>query len=92
MRLVKADGVGNAHSAIDTRHDMIPGIGPDLANIDRIADTPERFGNHVSTESERHMAECLASKTPPGHNAIIHITVADDHPWAQAFVEIEARA
>jgi holo-[acyl-carrier protein] synthase len=29
--------------------------------------------------------------TPAGHEAIIHVTLTDDHPWAQAFVVIEAR-
>jgi holo-[acyl-carrier protein] synthase len=37
-------------------------------------------------------AERLAQMTPPGHEAIIHVTLTDDHPWAQAFVVIEARA
>jgi holo-[acyl-carrier protein] synthase len=36
-------------------------------------------------------AERLAQMTPPGHEAIIHVTLTDDHPWAQAFVVIEAR-
>ena len=36
-------------------------------------------------------AERLASLTPPGHKAIIHLTITDDHPYAQAFVVIEAR-
>ncbi len=36
-------------------------------------------------------AERLASMTPPGHEALIHVTLTDDHPWAQAFVVIEAR-
>jgi holo-[acyl-carrier protein] synthase len=36
-------------------------------------------------------AERLASMTPPGHTAIIHVTLTDDHPWASAFVVIEAR-
>ncbi len=36
-------------------------------------------------------AERLAAMTPPGHEAIIHVTLTDDHPWAQAFVVIEAR-
>jgi holo-[acyl-carrier protein] synthase len=36
-------------------------------------------------------AERLAQMTPPGHTAIIHVTLTDDHPWAQAFVVIEAR-
>jgi holo-[acyl-carrier protein] synthase len=37
-------------------------------------------------------AERLATMTPPGHAAIVHVTLTDDHPWAQAFVVIEARA
>ena len=36
-------------------------------------------------------AERLAAMTPPGHTATIHVTLTDDHPWAQAFVVIEAR-
>ncbi|WP_116086897.1 holo-ACP synthase [Tropicimonas sp. IMCC34011] len=130
---------------------MILGIGTDLANIDRIAATLERFGdrfrNRVFTETEQRKAErrrdtagtyakrwaakeaCskalgtglrmgiawkdmsvsnlstgqpvmhltgwaaerLASMTPEGHEAIVHVTLTDDHPWAQAFVVIEAR-
>jgi holo-[acyl-carrier protein] synthase len=34
----------------------------------------------------------LSSMVPDGHEAIIHLTLTDDHPWAQAFVVIEARA
>lgn len=33
----------------------------------------------------------LAAITPAGHKAVIHLTLTDDHPWAQAFVVIEAR-
>ena len=36
-------------------------------------------------------AERLAAMTPTGHQAVIHVTLTDDHPWAQAFVVIEAR-
>ena len=36
-------------------------------------------------------ADRLARMTPPGHEAVIHVTLTDDHPWAQAFVVIEAR-
>lgn len=36
-------------------------------------------------------AERLVTLTPAGHLAIIHLTLTDDHPWAQAFVVIEAR-
>ena len=85
---------------------MILGIGTDLANIERIQGTLDRFGdrfrNRVFTEveqakSERRKdvagwaAERLAAMTPAGHEAIIHVTLTDDHPWAQAFVLIEAR-
>ncbi|MBV7394400.1 holo-ACP synthase [Mameliella sediminis] len=130
---------------------MILGIGTDLANIDRIAGTLERFGdrfrNRVFTEVEQAKAErradtpgtyakrwaakeaCskalgtglrmgiawkdmavsnlhtgqpvmevtgwakerLEAMTPDGFEAIIHVTLTDDHPWAQAFVVIEAR-
>ncbi|KAJ56928.1 4'-phosphopantetheinyl transferase [Actibacterium mucosum KCTC 23349] len=130
---------------------MILGIGTDLANIERIQGTLDRFGdrfrNRVFTEREQRKAEhradtagtyakrwaakeaCskalgtglrmgiswkdmavsnletgqpimhvtgwaaerLAEMTPPGHTAIIHVTLTDDHPWAQAFVVIEAR-
>lgn len=35
--------------------------------------------------------ERLEAMTPEGHEAIIHVTLTDDHPWAQAFVVIEAR-
>ena len=130
---------------------MILGIGTDLANIERIAATLERFGdrfrNRVFTETEKAKAErradtpgtyakrwaakeaCskalgtglrmgiawkdmrvsnlhtgqpvmevtgwakerLDALTPAGHEALIHVTLTDDHPWAQAFVVIEAR-
>ncbi|GGF55385.1 holo-[acyl-carrier-protein] synthase [Paracoccus acridae] len=130
---------------------MILGIGTDLANIDRIAGTLDRFGDRfrhrVFTPTElakaarrrdeagtlakrwaakeacskalgtglamgiswRDMAvsnlrsgqpvmeltgwaaERLAAMTPPGHHAVVHVTLTDDHPWAQAFVVIEAR-
>ena len=130
---------------------MILGIGTDLANIDRIQGTLDRFGdrfrNRVFTETEQRKAErradtagtyakrwaakeaCskalgtglrmgiawkdmavtnlrtgqpvmhvtgwaaerLNEMTPEGHEAIIHVTLTDDYPWAQAFVVIEAR-
>ncbi|MBD3802110.1 MAG: holo-ACP synthase [Thioclava sp.] len=130
---------------------MILGIGTDLANIERIERTLERFGdrfrNRVFTETEQRKAErrkdvvgtyakrwaakeaCskalgtglrmgiswrdmavtnlptgqpamhvtgwaadrLKEMTPEGYEAIIHVTLTDDHPWAQAFVVIEAR-
>ena len=129
---------------------MILGIGTDLANIERIQGTLDRFGdrfrNRIFTEDEQRKAEnrkdvagtyakrwaakeaCskalgtglrmgiawkdmsvtnlptgqpvmqvtgwakdrLDAMTPPGHTAIIHVTLTDDHPWAQAMVMIEA--
>ena len=36
-------------------------------------------------------AERLRDMTPAGHEPVIHVTRTDDHPWAQAFVVIEAR-
>ncbi|MFN0115563.1 MAG: holo-ACP synthase [Paracoccaceae bacterium] len=36
-------------------------------------------------------AERLAAMTPPGHRSVVHVSLTDDHPWAQAFVVIEAR-
>ncbi|MEP3034017.1 MAG: holo-ACP synthase, partial [Pseudoruegeria sp.] len=125
---------------------MILGIGSDLANIERIQGTLDRFGdrfkNRVFTDVEQSKAErrrdvagtyakrwaakeaCskalgtglamgiawkemsvnnlrtgqpvmqvtgwaaerLAQMTPEDHEAIIHVTLTDDHPWAQAFV------
>ena len=130
---------------------MILGIGSDLANIERIAATLDRFGdrfrNRVFTPIEQRKAdsrahaaatfakrwaakeacskalgtglrmgiawkdmgvvnlpsgqptmaltgwaaERLAAMTPPGHEAVVHLTLTDDHPWAQAFVILEAR-
>jgi holo-[acyl-carrier protein] synthase len=130
---------------------MIIGIGTDLANIERIQGTLDRFGdrfrNRVFTDVEQRKAEhrkdvagtyakrwaakeaCskalgtglrmgiswkdmavsnlrtgqpvmavtgwakerLDQMTPDGYEAIIHVTLTDDHPWAQAFVVIEAR-
>ena len=131
---------------------MIIGLGSDLCNIERIAQSLERFGERfearVFTDTERakaarrpftkagtlakrfaakeafskavgtgfhsgvHMKDIgvvnatsgaptlaleggaaarLAAMTPAGHAAVIHLTLTDDHPWAQAFVVIEAR-
>ena len=35
-------------------------------------------------------AERLATMMPAGHEAIIHLTITDDYPWAEAQVIIEA--
>ncbi|GAB5482247.1 MAG: holo-ACP synthase [Parasphingorhabdus sp.] len=32
----------------------------------------------------------LDALTPAGYDAVVHLTLTDDHPWAQAFVIIEA--
>ncbi len=129
---------------------MILGIGSDLSDIRRVAQTLERFGARFAdrcfTEVERARSErkadraasyakrfaakeaCakalgtgirrgvfwrdmgvinkpggqptmaltggalerLAAITPAGHTAVIHLTLTDDHPYAQAFVVIEA--
>lgn len=127
------------------------GLGSDLTNIERIANSLERFGDRfiarVFTEIEQAKAErrvltraatyakrfaakeaCakalgtgfragvfmrdmgvvnlptgaptlhltggaaarLAQLTPMGHRACIHLTITDDHPWAQAIVLITA--
>jgi holo-[acyl-carrier protein] synthase len=36
-------------------------------------------------------ARRLAEITPDGHEAVIHLTITDEQPMAQAFVVIEAR-
>lgn len=36
-----------------------------------------------------HAAERLARMTPVGHEAKIHLTLSDEHPYALAFVVIE---
>ena len=35
-------------------------------------------------------AKRLAEMMPEGHEAVIHLTITDDHPWALAVVIIEA--
>ena len=51
--------------------------------------------NLRSGQPEMHVtgwaAERLREMTPAGNEAVIHVTLTDDHPWAQAFVVIEAR-
>ena len=37
-------------------------------------------------------AERLAAMVPPGLQPVIHVSLTDDHPYAQAFVIIEAVA
>ena len=33
----------------------------------------------------------LDELTPEDHRAIVHVSLTDDYPWAQAYVVIEAR-
>ncbi len=33
----------------------------------------------------------LERLTPPGHTVHVHLSMTDDHPWAQAIVILEAR-
>ena len=33
----------------------------------------------------------LDEMTPSDHEAVVHVSLTDDHPWAQAYVIIEAR-
>ncbi len=130
---------------------MILGIGSDICDIRRIANSLERFGerftHRIFTEGERAKAEGRATRaetyarrfaakeacakalgtginrgvfwrdmevvnlmggqptlrltggalerlkrmTPAGHEAIVHLSMSDDPPIAQAFVVIEAR-
>jgi holo-[acyl-carrier protein] synthase len=50
--------------------------------------------NHASGQPVMQVtgwaAERLRALTPTGHRATIHVSLTDDHPWAQAFVVIEA--
>lgn len=43
-----------------------------------------------SMELTNNAKRFLEKMTPEGHKAIIHLTITDDFPWAQAFVIIEA--
>ena len=129
---------------------MIVGIGSDLSDIRRIANSLERFGDRfisrIYTDIERTRSErkndraasyakrfaakeaCakalgtgmrrgvfwrdmgvvnmrsgqptmaltngalarLNELMPPGHKPVVHLSLTDDHPYAQAFVIIEA--
>ena len=44
----------------------------------------------LRTSSAGGAAQRLAAMTPPGTVAFIHLSLTDDHPYAQAFVVIEA--
>ena len=75
---------------------MILGIGSDLCDIRRIEKSIERFGerftHRIYTEGERARSDLrrLQAMTPEGHKAVVHVSLTDDPPMAQAFVIIEA--
>lgn len=48
-------------------------------------------GGKPTLEFKGRALERLGGMTPDGMEAFAHITITDDHPWAQAFVVIEAR-
>ncbi len=37
------------------------------------------------------VAERVRAMTPDGYVAVVHVTLTGDHPWARAYVVIEAR-
>jgi holo-[acyl-carrier protein] synthase len=47
-------------------------------------------GGRPTMELTGGAAKRLAEMLPEGHDGIIHVTITDDMPWAQAFVIIEA--
>jgi len=53
-------------------------------------------GNLGSGQPVMHLtgwaAARLVALTPAGCEAVVHVSLTDDPPWAQAFVVIEARA
>jgi len=49
-----------------------------------------RPGGQPTMELTGGAAARLAKITPAGHYAIVHLTITDDFPLAQAFVIIEA--
>lgn len=48
-------------------------------------------GGKPTLEFKGRALERVADLTPEGMEAFAHITITDDHPWAQAFVVLEAR-
>jgi holo-[acyl-carrier protein] synthase len=47
-------------------------------------------GGRPTMQLTGHALERLKALTPPGHKAVIHLTITDEEPYAQAFVIIEA--
>jgi holo-[acyl-carrier protein] synthase len=49
------------------------------------------FGGMPTMQLSGGAASRLAAMLPPGHSGVVHLTITDDYPLAQAFVVIEAR-
>ncbi|MGF7006131.1 holo-ACP synthase [Aminobacter sp. BE322] len=49
-------------------------------------------GGRPTMELSGGAARRLAAMTPPGQRAVVHLTITDDFPLAQAFVVIELQA
>ena len=52
-----------------------------------VANAPSGAPSLVLTGGAKARLDAL---TPAGHVLAVHLTMTDDHPWAQAFVVIEA--
>jgi holo-[acyl-carrier protein] synthase len=53
-----------------------------------VVNAPSGAPTLVLTGGARARLDALA---PPGHAIDVHLTMTDDHPWAQAFVILAAR-
>ena len=53
-----------------------------------VVNAPSGAPTLVLTGGARARLDALA---PPGHAVDVHLTMTDDHPWAQAFVILTAR-
>ena len=76
------------------RAPLLPAIDSPRSAFERSPSSPYRRRRPmtaVETAPECETAALrLAEMTPPGHRPVIHVSLTDDHPWAQAFVVIEA--
>ena len=64
------------------------GIRDDVALHDiGVVNDPRGRPTLVLTGGAKAALDALA---PPGHAVAIHLTLTDDHPWAQAFVVLSA--
>ena len=53
-----------------------------------VVNAPSGAPTLVLTRGAKARLDALA---PPGHAVDVHLTMTDDHPWAQAFVILDAR-